>query len=127
VLGKAFPFWHYRALDKEGNEMHPNILRNMVKGTRIAREAAAARDAAMEPILREFQSLPPQAAASELERRGFGFVAYDTVRRARRRLGLPDWRDVAPEAPRRRDAPKTRSRISRGLRKAKANQELTVE
>jgi hypothetical protein len=107
--------------------MNPNSLANIMRGTRRNREAAAARDAAMESILREFQSLPHQRVATELYRRGFGFVSSDTIRRARRRLGLPDWRDVAPKAPRRRSAARTRSRTRRGLKKAHATQEFAVE
>ena len=62
--------------------MNPNSLANIIRGTRRNREAAAARDAAMESILREFQSLPHQRVATELYRRGLGFVSTDTIRRA---------------------------------------------
>ena len=85
--------------------MNHNRLDNMRKGTRVAKEAAAARDAALAPILRELVSLAPQRVAFELERRGFSPISYQTVKRARRRLGLPDWKPAAPEARRRRPAP----------------------
>ncbi len=52
------------------------------------RIAAAGRDAAMEPILRETSGLSAQKAADEIERRGLGKVSYRTVMRARARLSL---------------------------------------
>lgn len=50
--------------------------------------AAAARDAALEPVLRETAGLSSRAAAVEIERRGLGKVSYKLVQRARARLGL---------------------------------------
>jgi DNA invertase Pin-like site-specific DNA recombinase len=50
--------------------------------------AAAERDAAIEPVLRELPQLSSRAAAAEIERRGLGKVSYKTVMRARERLGL---------------------------------------
>jgi DNA invertase Pin-like site-specific DNA recombinase len=52
--------------------------------------AAAARDAALEPILRELSHLSAQKVAAEYERRGLGKISYRTVMRARVRLGLED-------------------------------------
>jgi DNA invertase Pin-like site-specific DNA recombinase len=50
--------------------------------------AAAARDAELEPVLRELKHLSLRKIAAELERRGFGKIAFKTVERARIRLGL---------------------------------------
>jgi DNA invertase Pin-like site-specific DNA recombinase len=55
---------------------------------RANREAAAGRDAAMEPALRELAHMSAQKAADELARRGFGKMSYMTVVRARSRLGI---------------------------------------
>jgi len=52
------------------------------------RDAAAARDAELEPTLRELSGLSSRAAAAEIERRGLGKISYITVVRARARLGL---------------------------------------
>ena len=52
------------------------------------RDAAAARDAGLEPVLRELSRLSSRAAAAEIERRVLGKVSYRTVMRARARLGL---------------------------------------
>jgi DNA invertase Pin-like site-specific DNA recombinase len=49
---------------------------------------AAARDAALEPALRELSHLSLRAAAAEIERRGLGRMSYKTIERARSRLGL---------------------------------------
>ena len=54
------------------------------------RLAAAARDAALEPILQELSHLSAQKVAAEFERRGLGKLSYRTVMRARVRLGLED-------------------------------------
>jgi DNA invertase Pin-like site-specific DNA recombinase len=54
------------------------------------RSAAAARDADLEPVLRELADLSSRAAAAEIERRGLGKVSYKLVQRARVRLGLKD-------------------------------------
>jgi DNA invertase Pin-like site-specific DNA recombinase len=50
--------------------------------------AAAERDAALEPVLRETAGLSSRAAAEEIERRGLGKVSHKLVQRARVRLGL---------------------------------------
>jgi DNA invertase Pin-like site-specific DNA recombinase len=50
--------------------------------------AAAARDAELEPVLRELKHLSLRKIAAELEGRGFGKIAFKTVERARIRLGL---------------------------------------
>ena len=50
--------------------------------------AAAERDAALEPVLRETAGLSSRAAAEEIERRGLGVVSHKLVQRARVRLGL---------------------------------------
>ena len=50
--------------------------------------AAAERDAALEPFLRDTAQLSPRAAAAEHERRGLGTISYRTIMRARVRLGL---------------------------------------
>jgi DNA invertase Pin-like site-specific DNA recombinase len=52
------------------------------------REAAAARDARLEAVLRETAGLSSRAAAAEIERRGLGAINYMTVVRARKRLGI---------------------------------------
>ena len=54
------------------------------------RDAAAARDAELEPVLRELSHLSSRAAAAEIERRGLGKLSYKTIARARVRLGLND-------------------------------------
>jgi DNA invertase Pin-like site-specific DNA recombinase len=66
------------------------------RGVKLGREdigdankaAAAARDAELEPVLRELSQLSSRAAATEIERRGLGKLSYKTVMRARERLGL---------------------------------------
>ena len=52
--------------------------------------AAAARDAELEPVLKELSHLSARAAAEEIGRRGLGKLSYRTVMRARVRLGLED-------------------------------------
>jgi DNA invertase Pin-like site-specific DNA recombinase len=62
-------------------------------GKKLAAEnaaAAAARDAELEPVLRELSHLSSRAAAAEIERRGLGKLSYKTIARARVRLGLED-------------------------------------
>ena len=54
------------------------------------RDAAAARDAELEPVLRELSHLSSRAAAAEIERRALGKLSYKTIARARARLGLED-------------------------------------
>jgi len=50
--------------------------------------AAAARDAALEPILRSTANLSARKAAEVIEQMGYGKIAFKTVLRARARLGL---------------------------------------
>jgi DNA invertase Pin-like site-specific DNA recombinase len=50
--------------------------------------AAAARDAVLEPVLRETMDLSAQKAADVIEARGLGKISLRTVMRARVRLGL---------------------------------------
>jgi hypothetical protein len=52
------------------------------------RLAAAARDAELEPVLRELAHLSSRADAAEIERRGLGKLSYKTIARARVRLGI---------------------------------------
>ena len=52
------------------------------------RYAAAARDAILEPVLRETIELSAQKAADVIEQRGLGKISLRTVMRARVRLGL---------------------------------------
>ena len=52
------------------------------------RVAAAARDADLEPVLRETAHLSTHKAADEIERRGLGKLSYKTIARARVRLGM---------------------------------------
>jgi DNA invertase Pin-like site-specific DNA recombinase len=52
------------------------------------REAAAERDAAIEPAMRELAHLSTRKAAAEIERRGLGKLSYKAVSRARIRLGI---------------------------------------
>jgi hypothetical protein len=49
--------------------------------------AAAARDAELEPVLKELSHLSARAAAAEIERRGLGKLSYKIIARARVRLG----------------------------------------
>ena len=66
------------------------------RGVRLGRQeiadanrlAAAARDAELEPILRELAHLSTRKAAEEIERRGLGKLSYKTIARARVRLGM---------------------------------------
>jgi DNA invertase Pin-like site-specific DNA recombinase len=66
------------------------------RGKRLGRQetadanrlAAAARDAVLEPILRETLGLSAQKAADVIEQRGLGKISLRTVMRARVRLGL---------------------------------------
>jgi DNA invertase Pin-like site-specific DNA recombinase len=52
------------------------------------RDAAAARDAVLEPVLRKTIDLSAQKAADVIEQRGLGKISLRTVMRARVRLGL---------------------------------------
>jgi DNA invertase Pin-like site-specific DNA recombinase len=68
------------------------------RGVKLGREeigdanrlAAAARDAELEPILRELAHLSTRKAAEEIERRGLGKLSYKTIARARVRLGIAE-------------------------------------
>ncbi len=51
-------------------------------------DAAAARDAELEPVLRELKDLPLRKISAELERLGHGKVPFKTVDRMLVRLGL---------------------------------------
>jgi DNA invertase Pin-like site-specific DNA recombinase len=51
-------------------------------------DAAAARDAGLEVALRETAHLSSRRAAAEIENRGLGTISYQTVKRARARLGI---------------------------------------
>ena len=57
---------------------------------RRTRPPAAARDAELEPVLKELSHLSARAAAEVIERRGLGSVSYKTIARARVRVGLED-------------------------------------
>jgi hypothetical protein len=52
------------------------------------REAAAERDAAMAPAMRELAHLSTRKAAAEIERRGLGKLSHKAVARGRVRLGI---------------------------------------
>jgi DNA invertase Pin-like site-specific DNA recombinase len=52
------------------------------------RLAAAERDAAMEPAMRELAHLSTRKAAAEIERRGLGKLSHKAVARVRSRLGI---------------------------------------
>ena len=52
------------------------------------REAAAERDAAMEPAMRELAHLSTRKAAAEIERRGLGKLSHKAVARVRSGLDL---------------------------------------
>jgi hypothetical protein len=52
------------------------------------RIAAAERDAAMEPAIRETARLSTRKAAAEIERRGLGKLSHKAVARVRSRLGI---------------------------------------
>ena len=52
------------------------------------RQAAAERDAAMEPAMRELAHLSTRKVAAEIERRGLGKLSHKAVARVRTRLGI---------------------------------------
>jgi hypothetical protein len=83
---------------------------------RVAHLAAAERDAKLEPALRELADLSYEKAAAELASRGFGWVSYATVRRARQRLGIsrpaPDKAARKAEPRRRRVAQKAHEELA---------------
>ena len=59
--------------------------RQMAEDNRLA---AAERDAAMEPAMRELAHLSTRKAAAEIERRGLGKLSHKAVARVRVRLGI---------------------------------------
>ena len=83
---------------------------------RLNRLAAAERAAKMAAALRELSHLSYEKAAAELGRRGFGWVSYATIRRARARLGIsrpaPDKAARKAEPRRRRVAQKAHEDIA---------------
>jgi DNA invertase Pin-like site-specific DNA recombinase len=69
-------------------------LRGVKLGNRQIAEdnrlAAAERDAAMEPAMRELTHLSTRKAAAEIERRGLGKLSHKAVARVRVRLGISE-------------------------------------
>jgi len=63
------------------------VVLGNAKQAQANKAAAAARDAALEPVLRELAGLSSRAIAAELEKRGRS-VPWRTVHRVRQRLGL---------------------------------------
>jgi DNA invertase Pin-like site-specific DNA recombinase len=104
ALGKnvdPFMLHIYAALAQQEREMISRRTKEALqaakaRGKRLGRQetadanrlAAAARDAKLEPVLRELSHLSAQKAADEIERRGLGKLSYRTITRARARLGL---------------------------------------
>src|SRR6185312_6870094 len=104
ALGKnvdPFMLHIYAALAQQEREMISRRTKEALqaakaRGKRLGRQetadanrlAAAARDAELEPVLRELLHLSAQKAADEIERRGLGKLSYRTITRARARLGL---------------------------------------
>ena len=99
----SFVLHIYAALAQQEREMISRRTKEALqaakaRGKRLGRQetadanrlAAAARDAELEPILRELSHLSAQKVAAEYERRGLGRISYRTVMRARVRLGLED-------------------------------------
>ena len=86
----------YAATAQQERELHARRAAAKKRGVRLGRQemadnnkaAAAARDAILEPILRETVGLSARKAVEVIEARGFGKVAFRTVLRARARLGL---------------------------------------
>ncbi len=99
----SFVLHIYAALAQQEREMISRPTKDALqaakaRGVKLGRQetadanrlAAAARDAALEPILQELSHLSAQKVAAEFERRGLGKLSYRTVMRARVRLGLED-------------------------------------
>ena len=99
----SFMLHIYAALAQQEREMISRRTKEALqaakaRGVKLGRQetadanrlAAAARDAALEPILQELSHLSAQKVAAEIERRGLGKLSYRTVMRARVRLGLED-------------------------------------
>jgi len=99
----SFVLHIYAALAQQEREMISRRTKEALqaakaRGVKLGRQetadanrlAAAARDAALEPILQELSHLSAQKVAAEFERRGLGKLSYRTVMRARVRLGLKD-------------------------------------
>ena len=99
----SFVLHIYAALAQQEREMISRRTKEALqaakaRGVKLGRQetadanrlAAAARDAALEPILQELSHLSAQKVAAEFERRGLGKLSYRTVMRARVRLGLED-------------------------------------
>ena len=99
----SFVLHIYAALAQQEREMISRRTKEALqaakaRGIKLGRQetadanrlAAAARDAALEPILQELSHLSAQKVAAEFERRGLGKLSYRTVMRARVRLGLED-------------------------------------
>jgi DNA invertase Pin-like site-specific DNA recombinase len=97
----SFVLHIYAALAQQEREMISRRTKEALqaakaRGVKLGRQetadanrlAAAARDAALEPILQELSHLSAQKVAAEFERRGLGKLSYRTVMRARVRLGL---------------------------------------
>ena len=79
---------------------------HITKRTEVALTTAA-RDAALEPILRELSHLSAQKVAAEYDRRGLGKISYRTVMRGagssrpgglRRRFCLPLFANRSPKS-----------------------------
>ena len=99
----SFVLHIYAALAQQEREMISRRTKEALqaakaRGVKLGRQetadanrlAAAARDAALEPILQELSHLSAQKVAAEFERGGLGKLSYRTVMRARVRLGLED-------------------------------------
>jgi len=99
----SFVLHIYAALAQQEREMISRRTKEALqaaraRGVKLGRQetadanrlAAAARDAALEPILQELSHLSAQKVAAEFERRGLGKLSYRTIMRARVRLGLED-------------------------------------
>jgi len=104
ALGKnvdPFMLHIYAAMAQQEREMISRRTREALqaakaRGVKLGRQeiadankaAAAARDAVLEPALKETAHMSARGAAGEIERRGLGKISYKLVQRARVRLGL---------------------------------------